>query len=167
MDLNEFFDYKNKLMQDICSNQRIVQLVTDNESSEVPNKKLPYTQVFPFEYVPDTVDDAKTFICFDVDIDNVINNTFYIPVLYIWVFTHKSKLRLQEGGVRIDEMTSELSKILNGSRYYGLGELKLHSVGRFSPISNYLGRVSVYYAKDFNNTQSKYPPSNRRKRCNV
>lgn len=164
MELNEFFDYKNKLMEDICSNAEIVKLITDNNDSPVPNKNLPYSRVFPYEFVPETVDDGQTFICFDVDIADVINKTFYIPVVYIWVFTHKSKMRLKEGGVRIDKITSELSKILNGSRYYGLGELNLKSVSRFSPITDYQGRTSVYYAKDFNNLSSKHPPSNRKQR---
>ena len=164
VELNEFFDYKNKLMEDICSNAEIVKLITDNEHSPVPNKSLPYSRVFPYEFVPETVDDGQTFICFDVDIADVVNKTFYIPVVYIWVFTHKSKLRLLEGGVRIDKITSELSKILNGSRYYGLGELNLKSVSRFSPITDYQGRASVYYAKDFNNLGSKQPPSSRKYR---
>lgn len=164
VELNEFFDYKNKLMEDICSNAEIVKLITDNNDSPVPNKSLPYSRVFPYEFVPETVDDGQTFICFDVDIADVINKTFYMPVVYIWVFTHKSKMRLQEGGVRIDKITSELSKILNGSRYYGLGELNLKSISRFSPITDYQGRTSVYYTKDFNNLSSKHPPSNRKQR---
>ena len=162
MNLNEFFDYKNKLMQELCSDEEIVRLITDDKSSSVPNKSLPYNQVFPYEYIPETVDEGKTFICFDVDISNVINKTFYIPVVYIWVFTHKSKVRLNEGGVRIDQLTVAIDKLLNGSRYYGLGELNLKSVGRFSPIADYQGRVSVYYAKDFNSTISKKAPSNRK-----
>lgn len=163
MYLDEFFDYKNKLMKTLCNNKEIVRLVTDSSSAAVPNKDLPYTQIFPFEFIPETIDDGMTFICFDVDIAEVIDKTYYVPVVYVWVFTHKSKLRLEEGGVRIDKLAVEINKELSGSRYFGLGELDLSQVGRFSPITDYQGRVLTYYAKDFNRlSPSKKPPSRRK-----
>lgn len=165
--LNEFFDYKNQFMKDLCCDKPVVTMVTDDEKSDVPNHTLAYSQVFPFEYVPDTVDNGQTFICFDVDIANVLNRTYYIPVLYVWVFTHKSKLRLPEGGVRIDELSSRINDLLNGSRFYGLGELELKRVDRFSPITGYQGRVLTYQAVDFNRLHSHSAtkiPSNRRSR---
>lgn len=161
--LNEFFDYKNKLMETLCRNEGIVRLVTDSESAPVPNYELAYTQIYPFEYIPDTVDDGRTFICFDVDIARVYDKTYYEPVLYLWVFTHKSKIHLKQGGIRTDQLTVEINKELSGSRYFGLGELELYSVGRFSPISDYQGRVMTYTAKDFNRPGiSKKPPVNRK-----
>ena len=165
MYLDEFFDYKNELMKTLCSNRNIVHLLTDSIDAQVPNHELAYHQVFPFEYIPDTVDDATTFICFDVDIPQVKDKTFYLPALYIWVFTHKSKLRLNEGGIRTDQLAVEINKELNGSRYFGLGELDLFSVGRFSPIESYQGRVLTYSATDFNRAgYSRRPPANRKQR---
>lgn len=161
MNLHEFFDYKNQLMKELCKNRNIVKLVTDKQDAVVPNHTLAYSQIFPFEFIPDTVNDGQTFICFDVDIADVINKTFYMPVIYIWIFTHKSKLRLQGGGVRVDRICEEIDKVLNGSRYYGLGTLNLKSVGRFSPILDYQGRVLTYTAVDFNRSGSKQAPSKR------
>ena len=123
MYLDEFFDYKNELMKTLCSNKDIVRLVTDSKDAPVPNYDLAYSQIFPFEFVPETVDDGMTFICFDVDIPEVIDKTYYLPALYVWVFTHKSKMRLNEGGIRTDQLAVEINKELNGSRYFGLGEL--------------------------------------------
>ena len=163
MYLDEFFDYKNKLMETLCKNENIVRLITDCSDSQVPNGDLCYTYIYPFEYVPETVDEGKTFVCFDVDIAMVENKTFYLPVVYVWIFTHKSKMRLEGGGIRIDQLAVEVNKELNGSRYFGLGELDLYSVGRFSPITDFQGRVLTYYAKDFNRSRpSKKPPANRK-----
>lgn len=165
MRLDEFYDYKNILMETLCSDERIVRLITDSSDADVPNYDLPYTQVFPFEYIPNTVSEGKTFICFDVDIDQVYNKTFYAPVLYVWAFTHESKLRLREGGVRTDQLSVEIDRVLNGNRYFGLGELQLESVGRFSPISDYQGRVLTYSARDYNRPGVSYrPPKNRKLR---
>lgn len=164
MQLAEFFNYKDELMKTICSNREIVRLVTDNSVDiEVPNYDIIYSQVFPFEFVPETVNDGQTFICFDVDIAEGTTKTYYSPVLYIYIFTHKSKLRLPEGGIRTDQIASEIDKEINGSRLFGLGELDLYSVTRFAPITDYQGRVLTYYAKDFNRGGKQKPvPQSRR-----
>lgn len=163
MQLSEFFDYKNKLMEDLLTNDEIVKLLDDiAELSDVYT--LAYSQVFPYEYIPETVEEAKTFICFDVDIQESINKTFLLPTLYIWVFSHKSKLRLPEGGVRTDKLASEIAKEINGSRFYGLGELNLYSVKRFAPVTDYQGKVMTFHAKEFNRASpnTRPVPTNRK-----
>lgn len=164
MQLSEFFDYKNKLMEDLLTNPEVVKLLDD--SVEMRNaSSLAYTHVFPYEYIPDTVEHAKTFICFDVDVQESINKTFLLPTLYIWVFSHKSKLRLREGGVQTDKLVSEIAKSINGSHFYGLGELDLYSVKRFAPVTDYQGKVMTFHAKEFNrlSPNNKPVPSNRKK----
>lgn len=163
MQLTEFFDYKNKLMEDLLTNEEIVRLLDDTVEL-IDAGKLAYTNVFPYEYIPDTVEYAKTFICFDVDIQESLNKTFLLPTLYIWVFSHKSKLRLPEGGVQTDKLVSEIAKAINGSRFYGLGELDLYSVKRFTPVTDYQGKVMTFHAKDFNrlSPNTKPIPSNRK-----
>lgn len=164
MQLSEFFDYKNKLMEDLLTNNDIVKLL--DSTTELSNAhKLAYHNVFPYEYIPDTVEEAKTFICFDVDVQESINKTFLLPTLYIWVFSHKSKLRLPEGGVQTDKLVSEIAKAINGSRFYGLGELDLYSVKRFAPVTDYQGKVMTFHAKEFNRhaPNTRPVPSNRKK----
>ena len=164
MQLSEFFDYKNKLMEDLLTNKDIVKLLDSNVELSSAHK-LAYSHVFPYEYIPDTVEEAKTFICFDVDVQESINKTFLLPTLYIWVFSHKSKLRLHEGGVQTDKLVSEIAKAINGSRFYGLGELNLYSVKRFAPVTDYQGKVMTFHAKEFNRLapNSKPVPSNRKR----
>ena len=152
-------------MEDLLTNESIVRLLDDNVSMEDASK-LAYSSVFPLEYVPETVQDGKTFICFDVDIQQSVNKTYLLPTLYVWVFTHRSKLRLPNGGgVRTDKMCSEICKAINGSRKYGLGELDLYSVKRFAPMTDYQGKVLTFYAKDFNRVYDphKTTPTNRKR----
>lgn len=94
MQLEEFFDYKNQLMNDLLTNEEIVRLLADDCKPVNDVQDLVYKQVFPYEYIPETIEHGQTFICCDVDIQKSVNKTFLIPVLYIWVFSHKSKLRL-------------------------------------------------------------------------
>lgn len=164
MQLQDFFDYKNKLMEDLLTNERVVELLDDVIPYQYADE-LAYRQVFPCEYIPETIEEGKTYICFDVDIQSVPNKTFLAPTLYIWVFTHKSKLRLPEGGVRTDALCSEICKTINGSRQYGLGELNLYSCKRFAPQTDYQGKVLTFHAVDFNRLYdpNKYTPANRKR----
>ena len=163
MQLQEFFDYKNRLMEDLMTHESIVSLINENVSFDNA-ESLIYSQVFPYEYVPDVIQEGKTFVCCDVDIQSVTNKTFLIPTLYIWVFTHQSLLRLPEGGVRTDKLCSEICNVINGSRYYGLGELNLYSVKRCAPLSNFNGKLLTFHATDFNRQYvgNKPTPSNRK-----
>ena len=149
MQLQDFFDYKNQLMKDLLTSSEVVQLL-DSEVQLQDAPGLAYKQVFPCEYVPETAEDAKTYICFDVDVLESYNKTYLLPVLYIWVFAHRSKLRLPEGGVRTDKLCSEICKLINGSRNYSLGELNLYSTKRFSPMTDYQGKVMSFRGKEFN-----------------
>ena len=166
MQLQELFDYKNRLMHDLLTNKEIVRLVDPTvEDVRYAYEKLAYKRVFPYDYIPETIEDAGTYICFDVDIQKVMGKTFLNPTIYLWVFSHKSILRLKEGGVRTDMLCAEIAEAINGSKYYGLGELDLYSVKRYAPISDYQGKIMMFTAKDFNNpSPSKHQtPSNRKK----
>lgn len=164
MFLRELFDYKNRLMMDIVTNDNIIKLLQDDAN---PNKKpedFIYTQIFPFENIEDTVEHGMSFICFDVEIMRADSKTFYDPVIYVWVFCHKSKMRLPEGGVRIDEIAAEVTETLSGSRHYGLGELEFFSSRRFAPINDYQGKQLTFHAKDYNRLHAygKEIPVNRK-----
>lgn len=163
MQLEDFYDYKNKLMKDLLTNKTIVRLLNEDIKFE-DAYKLAYEQVYPAEYIYETVYNGSTFICFDVDVQSAPSKTFLLPTLYIWVFVHRSRLRLPEGGVRTDKICSEICKTINGSKEYGLGELNLYSVKRFAPMTDYNGKCMTFYAKEFNRVYdpNKYIPSNRK-----
>lgn len=163
--LDEFYDYKNQLMEDILTTREIVDLICGDKEQTLPARNLAYKQVFPFEYIPETVEHGQTFVCFDVDIQKSANQTFYYPIIYVWIFSHKSLLRLPEGGVRVDRLAAEIAKKLSGSFMYGLGALDLYSSKRFAPITDYQGKVLVFHAVDFNAPKpTRQPiPSNRKK----
>lgn len=163
--LDEFYDYKNQLMEDILTTQSIVDLLGDNEKHTVPAYQLAYTQVFPYEYIPDTVEHANTYICYDIDIQKAANQTYYYPIIYIWIFTHKSLMRLNKGGVRVDKIAAEVAKKLSGSRMYGLDPLVMYSSKRFAPITDYQGKVLTFQTTDFNAPKpTRQPvPSNRKR----
>lgn len=163
MNLNDFYDYKNQLMGDILTTKEIVKLINEDVPFE-DAVSLAYTQVFPFEYIPETVEIGRTFVCFDVDVQKAMNKTFLVPTLYVWVFSHKSKLRLPEGGVRPDKLCAAICEKINGSRDYTLGELKIYAAKRFAPMTDYQGKVLTFTGTEFSRVYDpqKPIPSNRK-----
>lgn len=164
MQLSEFFDYKNRLMYDLLTDEEIVKLINEDYSLS-DSRKLVYSQVFPYEYIPETIEEGKTFICSDVEILKSQNSTFYLPAIHIWVFTHRSKLVLPEGGIRTDLLASKICERINGSHFYGMGELELYSVKRFSPMTDFNGHYMTFYTKDISRTYDpkRQIPNNRKK----
>jgi len=164
MQLRDLFDYKNQLMQDLLTNEKLVKLI-DKECTLDDASKLAYTRVFPYEYIPDTANNGDTFVCFDVDILDVFNKTFLNPTLYVWVFTHRTNLRLPQGGLLVDEFCAELCETINGSRMYGMGELEFKSMRRFAPMTDFQGKCLIFKAVEVNryHTPLKPVPENRKK----
>lgn len=161
--LQIFNDYKETLMQALLTNEAIVHLLDPNGRCEDP-KQLMYSQVYPYEYVPETVEYGQTFICCEIDIQES-EPMIYTPAIYLWVFTHKSLLRLPEGGVRVDKLVEEIDNTINGSFCFGQGRLSLYSCRRFAPMTDYQGKVLRYNTKDINrfNSDTRNPiPSDRR-----
>lgn len=164
MYLGELFDYKNKLMEDLCKNEEIVRLVTGEECPLLPAHELAYKKFFPYEHIPETASEASVYICFEVTARKVPNKTFYYPMIYIWIAAHQSKMRPEWGGVLTDQIAIEIDKMLNGSRLYGQGELELSAVDTFAPTTGYLGRSLAYATRDFNRGNMKHPVPGNRKR---
>lgn len=164
MQLRDFYDYKNQLAEDLLTDEEMVGLIKENVSMSEATS-LMYKNVFPYEYVPETVQTGDTYVCIDIDVQTSMNKTYLLPTIYVWVFAHRSNLRLPEGGVRTDAMCSRICELINGSRKYGMGELELHAVKRFAPMTDYQGKVMIFYAKEWNAPYdpNKYTPSNRKK----
>lgn len=163
MYLDEFFSYKNQLMEDLLTNETIVNLINPNIDFEDAGE-LMYKQVFPYEYVPETVEHGQTFICADVDITETYGSMSYAVRLYVWVFTHRSLLRLPEGGVRTDKLVHEIAKEIDGSHNYGFGSLTLTGVKRFAPMTDYQGKVLIFDATDWHrpaNTAKPWPANRK------
>lgn len=161
--LDEFYDYKNKVIEEILTDEQLVHLINPNVSL-ADAKDLVYTQVFPYEFVPETMQEGKTYICCDVDIQKSVNDLILSPTIFIYVMSHSSVLRLDEGGIRPDKICALIAQKLNGSRRFGLGSLDLYSVKRFAILTDYPGKVMTFYARDYNRQfdPRRYTPVNRK-----
>lgn len=148
--LAEFTEYKNTLMEAICTSDSIFNLLklpSDNPSLRC--KDLRYVRIFPYNYVPLTIETAQTFICFTVTAPNVGKGIISDFILTIYVFTHQDLMRTKEG-MRTDLLVTELDKLLDGSTKYGLGKVSLKACDVMQvPSRGYSGLYVMYSVKDF------------------
>ena len=173
MYLEEFVDYKNQLVTDMLKNPEIVRLLSDKYEQNVPEdpKTLFRSQIFPYEFVPETLEHGRTIICFEVEISKLTDRMesragkmMYTPTVYIWVFTHKSLMWIPDVGVRVDRIAIEIAKSICGSHDYGAGSLTLASTRRVAPTMDYQGTLLTFKATDWNMPKptGKSWPSNRK-----
>lgn len=148
MYLDELSKYKIEIMKRLCLSDKIQSLILLSKSQR-NGREMMYKNIFPYAFVPDTVVNSNTFICFDLEVQRVQNRTFKDINILFWIFTHQSLMRA-DGGIRTDLIASEVDKILNGNRDLGLGTVELKKVLRVNPAKDYHGRNLVYRSVDFN-----------------
>lgn len=149
--LEEFTTYKQTLMQAICTSDTIVNLMKlQSDPAEITGRDMRYKRIYPYNYVPLTIETAQTFICFTVTAPNVKDNLIAELRLTVYVFTHQDLMRTKDG-MRTDLLVSEIDKLLNRSTDYGLGKVSLKMCDVMQvPCQGYSGLFSVYSVKDFN-----------------
>lgn len=151
MYLEELSKYKIEIMKRLCLSEKIQSLIllSEPQNTEYQGKEMMYKNIFPYAFVPDTVTSARTFICFDLEVQRVENRTFKDIDILFWTFTHQSLMRTGEG-VRPDLVANEIDKIINGNRDLGLGTVELKKVLGVNPAKDYHGRSLIYRSVDFN-----------------
>ena len=73
----ELTEYRSKIMKLLCSDQEIVDLITDTPNSAIPDRSLMYKNIFPYAYTPDVTKDTNNYICFRIYIPEVQNKTLF------------------------------------------------------------------------------------------
>ena len=149
--LQEVTVYKNRLMQAVCTNTAIQELLRVDGEDDMQGKDFVYERVFPYVHVPEVTEVGRAFICFDVIVPRVWSNITKQLEVDVYIMAHQDIMRLPEGrGIRIDLIAMEIDKILNGSTKYGLGEVELTYFGNFIPIKGYYGHEIRYKVTDIN-----------------
>ena len=95
---------------------------------------------FRYDRVPNTDGETKTYITIKVDIlrINPRNDLYKDILITLRLVTHQNTVKLNNYvSNKLDDMSVELSKLLNGSMEFGVDELKL--------TSDYEDKVDTYH----------------------
>lgn len=147
--LQELTDYRKKIMQMLCSDQEIVDLILNRENSTVPDRSLMYSRVFPYAYTPDETKNTNTYICFRIYVPEVMNKTVKKMGVCFYVFSHQDNIRTSNG-LRPDLIGVALERIFNGSLDLGLGRMQLEGIDDISPATDFHGIAIEYSVLEYN-----------------
>lgn len=139
---------RNTLTRLFAENKSIAKILSPADQMLFGDELLE-THIYPYDFLPDTSEDAFAYLCFDVDITSSTDSLTKNLKIYIWVFCHQSIIKT-ENGMRIDLLAEEIEKTLNGNIKLGLGSTELDFSRRLVPAPGYVGRVMGFNFKDFN-----------------
>lgn len=148
----EVTNFRSKIMEILCSDEEIVNLIKDETLSRVPDRSLIYKNIFPFAYNPDTVKDTDTFICFRVYIpeSREFSKTVRDLKIVFYVFSNQNKIRTSQGGLRPDLIIERIDSLFNGKLNIGIGRIEFVSMDDINPSPNFHGAAVEYHVHDFN-----------------
>lgn len=135
----EIIEYKRSAMAAIANVDNIVKALCakDDFGNNLDPGDLFYTHIFPYEYIPDSIDVVKTYITIEISMPSVSTaNYFFKDVLItMTVISHQDMMRMTDdeplgatGATRTDYISVELDKLFNKTtKLMGKYELELVS----------------------------------------
>lgn len=149
-------EYKMEVLNRILENEKLVKLLSYDKADALflprveDSYSLLYERVFPYRFVPSTVENQATFITLGVNGFRRHQEGFKVfddyqaGEIYFYFFTHVDLMRT-DSGVRQDLMLAEISSMFDGTKGIGMGELKLRYVNELWLHNNKFGGYSIAF----------------------
>ena len=150
----EIIEYRSEIMTQIYRSRELVKLL-ECENEECPEEVIPYNFSFPHEYIPDTINETKRFINYEISATiDTNNNVFKDLTIYFFVVCHEDVIRYKEKNrtyLWYDKVACELDNIFCEKNILGVGKTYLVSNVPYCPQQKFKGRLLKFVVKDFNN----------------
>lgn len=145
-------EYRQKMVNLIANSEEIFNLIA-TEDQTYGEDDLVWTNIYPTEFVAETQEVAKTFVCVDIDADSKeYNNTFDSMTVYFFISTHVNTMKNPHGkGLRVDAIAHEIRKMIDRQFVDKLGTNKCSFLynHRYNPNMVFRGRVLCMQFNDF------------------
>lgn len=120
----EIIDYKLQAMNALINEDNIVKAINAKDSSGelIEAGDLFYTHIFPYAYIPETLDVAGCYVTFEISMPSVstINYFFKEILITITIICHQSMMQMKEGeplgstgATRTDYISVAIDKLFN------------------------------------------------------
>ena len=143
---------KDRVIELVLSSQKVVDLIGDSTYKIAPAPDLLYKKVYPFIYIPDTIDSASAIVCVEANIISVKTDTVCDVELTIATMCHCDIMRT-DFGTRIDALADEIDDLINHSREFGIGRIvpsARYPTDYTLPNYNYVCRKVKYTILNYN-----------------
>lgn len=144
-------DFKNATIAKLIGSDELMRAM-GNDDIEA-NDEAVYRYIFPFFYIPYTIEEAHSYICMRVNMTglNELNDSFGKFSLKIWVITHQDIMKISGvgGATRVDYMGNLIEGLLNGSDAFGTQRLRLVTNTEDSVDMRHRCRILTFTTQDF------------------
>lgn len=145
--------YKHNLLRDICNCESIVEFIDSQNPSvdKEDNFSLIYQNVFPYLRIPSTQTKADAYVLLGVSKVNVNrhNHAYHDIEIVIWCLAHQERMQVKgKNGTRIDLLSNEVERLLEGTTKYGFNRLELISSKEIVLDPIYLYRDLIFRTND-------------------
>lgn len=151
----EVIEYRKKIMDKLCRDKEILKLL-DADDTKYPEDTLPYSKIYPHEYVPETITDTRRLICFDISATlDTKNNTLKDMIIYFFISCHQDVVPYFEEGrsfLWYDKVVCALEEIFTDQQgILGVGKIEFLSNKPYYPQQKFKGRLLTFQVSDFYN----------------
>lgn len=158
------------IIKELIKDETLFYAIDSSEIKDIKKaNKLVYKHIFPYHRIPETITETSTLITIQVHIreGRSRNNTFIIPTLEFWIYSHQGHMEVNNipkvSDTRNDYISRLIDKKFNGrSSFGGNKEAKndIYTCGPLTLILNeegsttqgFLYRRMIFETKDLNNT---------------
>ena len=144
--LEEIPEYKDDILKTFIEKPNIITYIDNKDALPID---LIGENIFPYPYIPHVQEDVRVFISLDVYVPRTRDKLIKDVQIVINVFAHKDK-SLYKGKSRVDLLTIEIDKIMNGNYNFGIDAVELVSVLPYNPNMNYFGKQMIYNVQNLN-----------------
>lgn len=156
MNSYEIGEYKMILIRKLIQNDTIVSLIDPAKSVQYADDLI-YTSIFPYNRIPDTEQEVKTYVTIRCNVPNVVrkNDLVRDVTVIIRAYTHEDLMRVSgRNGTRIDCLAAEIDRVLNETMELGIGPLIVVSNTEHVLDSRHHYRELLLKTQSINNDRS-------------
>lgn len=133
---NAVSEWKNNAIELVLGQDEIMELL---EMDDVEADDPVYARIFPYNHIPQTLEESKVYITFTVNVPKItFNKVWAYPRLTIRVIAHQDRMKLDLAGVsatRIDYISQLIINLITKNDV-GFGKLQLAT--NYEDLYNYI-----------------------------
>lgn len=149
----ELGEFKLTLIRKMIEDENIVALINaPTDEVEYPDDLI-YTRIFPYNRVPDTEQEVKTYITVMVNATSVpMRNDITRKIsIIVRIYSHCNLMKVTgESSDRIDLLSGYVDRLMNESLDFGIGYVTLGSNTEHVLDSTHFFRELVFYTDALN-----------------
>lgn len=155
--LDELINYSSQIITALMNSPEVVGLIVDKQAADVTEEDMDRAreQMFDYDYIDETTQEAKAYIMVDVDMVASPTGTIKDIEVYVQIAVSKTYQKLNTRtfkgvrGNRRDNLARQIDLLINGRRDFGIGKLQLTSARTANVPSSFTSKLLTYRSSDF------------------